>query len=233
MPITAFAPAKAGYLARPVGAGPWPGVVLLPEIFGLTDDIRALADRFAGRGYLTLAPDFYDGGKWTRCVRAAFRDLSAGKGPYFEAIEAARTWLAGHDESTGKVGVIGSCLGGGFALMVAPAADWAVASANYGEVPEDAERVLAGSCPIVASYGGRDRTTRGRPERLEAALTSAGVEHDVKTYPEAGHSFLATRPYSKGAMVLSKVMSMNAGPHEASARDAWERIDGFFAAHLQ
>jgi len=145
-------------------------------------------------GYLGLAPDFYGGGNWMRCMRGAFAQLEAGRGGFFDAIDAARRRLAAHDNCTGRVGVIGFCLGGGFALLAAAQQDFAVASVNYGEVPEAAERALAGACPIVASYGGRDRTMRGRPQRLERALARAGVTHDVETYPDAGHSFLSTRP---------------------------------------
>jgi carboxymethylenebutenolidase len=224
---------RAAHLSLPRGEGPWPGVVLIHEVFGLNDDIRALGERFASMGYVALAPDFYAGGKWRKCMRAAFRELEAGRGPFFDTIESARCWVAAHDGCSGKVGVIGFCLGGGFALLAAPRYDFAAASVNYGEVPEDAERILSGACPVVASYGGRDRTMRGHPERLEAALAANHVEHDVKVYPQAGHSFLGTRPYPGGLRVLARVMGMHAGPHAESARDAWDRIDSFFSAHLR
>ncbi len=223
----------AAYLATPDDPGPWPGVVVIHEIFGLNDDIRELSDRLAGMGYLALAPDFYGGGKWMRCMKGAFAQLQAGRGEFFDAIDAARRRLAEREDCTGRVGVVGFCLGGGFALLVAAQQDFAVASVNYGEVPDDAERVLAGACPIVASYGGRDRTMRGRPERLGQALTKAGVTHDVKTYPGAGHSFLSTRPYPLPLRPVSTVMGMNGGPHPVSAADAWQRIDDYFARYLK
>ncbi len=224
---------RDAYLTQPQGAGPWPGVVLVHEIFGLNDDMRALSDRVAAMGYLALAPDFYDGGRWSRCMRVAVRELASGNGEFFDAIEAGRGWLSGDDRCTGKVGVIGFCLGGGFALLAASKYPFSAASVNYGEVPDDAKRVLAGACPIIASYGGRDRTMRGRPERLQHALAAAGVDHDVTTYPSAGHSFLSTRHYPSGVAVLAKVMGMSAGPHARSADDAWRRIDRFFDTHLR
>jgi carboxymethylenebutenolidase len=72
----------AAYLAVPVGsAGPWPGVVVIHEAFGLNADVRGHSDRLAALGYLTLAPDLLDGKPWLRCVRTMFRQLRAGSGP--------------------------------------------------------------------------------------------------------------------------------------------------------
>ena len=223
---------RAGYLGRPDGAGPWPGVVAIHEIFGLDQNMRDLSDRLAAMGYLTFAPDFFNGGNWRKCMRVAFRELKAGEGEFFDAIDAARAWLEPHDDCTGQVGVIGFCLGGGFALMVAPRYAFGAASVNYGEVPDDSEQMLRGSCPVVASYGGRDRSLRGHPERLEAALTTNGVDHDIKTYPAAGHSFLSTRQWPMPVRILGKLNGMNGAPHPESAADAWQRIDAFFRKHL-
>ncbi len=207
--------------------------MLIHEIFGLNQDIRELSERFAATGYLALAPDFYAGGKWRKCMRVAFRQLAAGEGEIFDAVDAAREWLAGQGDCTGRVGVIGFCLGGGFALLSAPRYDFAAASVNYGEVPQDAERILGGACPIVASYGGRDRTMRGRPERLKRALEINQVEHDLAVYPDAGHGFLVAQSWPTTITVLGNLIGMHPGPHEPSARDAWQRIDAFFDAHLR
>ena len=219
-----------GHIATPSSGGPWPGVVVIHEAFGLTDDVRGIADRFAEHGYVTLAPDFF---AWRRsklaCVRAAFRELKAREGRMFDDLEAARAWLGERPDCTGRVGVVGFCMGGGFALLAAPRSGYGAAGVNYGSVPEDAESVLAGACPVVASYGGRDRGLRGHGERLERALTVLGIEHDVKVYPDAGHSFLN---HNRGAIafVLGKVFGV--GYHGPSAEDAWRRILAFLDAHL-
>lgn len=223
---------RAGFLAHATDV-PAPGVVVIHEIFGLNDDIRALSNRIAAMGYVALAPDFYAGGKWTRCMKGAFRELQSGRGEFFDAIDAAREWLARRPECSGEVGVIGFCLGGGFALVAASRYDFSVASVNYGEVPENPEAILEGACPIVASYGGRDRTLRGHPERLDRALSALRVPHDVKVYPQAGHAFLSQRGYPGVIGLLARLKGMAAGPHQPSAEDAWRRIDEFFDAHLR
>jgi carboxymethylenebutenolidase len=224
-----------GYLAVPgVAPGaapqpsPWPGVVVIHEAFGLTDDIRAKADELAAHGYLALAPDLFDGKSWIRCIRSAFQQLRAGTGPAFEALDGARAFLADRSDCTGKTGVIGFCLGGGFALLCAPRPGFDVAAVNYGDVPKDAEHVLAGACPIVGSFGGRDQMGTAHPERLQRALAVLEVPHDVHVYPGAGHRFMskATGPMA----VFTKVTGMSYQP--ADAADAWARIYGFFGTYL-
>jgi carboxymethylenebutenolidase len=226
-----LSPDLRGHLATPDGDGPWPGVVVLHEAFGLTGDIRRQADRLAAEGYLAFAPDLYTRGPKIRCVRSAFRDLFAGRGRTFEDIEESRRALGARDDCTGKVGVIGFCMGGGFALVAAARYDFDVASVNYGVLPRNAERVLQGVCPIVASYGKKDVSLRGKAAELERTLTELGMPHDVKEYPGVGHSFLAD--YRTGAALssLRRVTGMRHDPDVAA--DAWRRIFAFFDEYLR
>ena len=222
----------AAYLAVPYtpdgSSGPWPGVVVIHEAFGLNADTRAHADRLAALGYLALAPDLTGGKFWVRCVRSMIGQLRAGSGPAFDTLDACRRWLADRADCTGKTGVIGFCLGGGFALLCAPRGDYAAAAVNYGEVPADAEAMLAGSCPVIGSYGGRDMMGASPPRRLDAALTALGVPHDVKVYPEAGHSFMS--PKSAALAPLTALARLKYD--KAAAEDAWQRIFAFFGTYL-
>jgi carboxymethylenebutenolidase len=218
------------YLALPRDAGPWPAVVVIQDALGLSDDIREQADRLAAAGYLSLAPDLYSG-RGIRCVVATMQASRSGHGPAYQNIEAARAWLSEREDCTGRVGIIGFCMGGAFALLSAPQFDFAAASVNYGEVPEDALTRLEGACPIVGSYGRRDRTLRGRAQRLEHALTELEVPHDIKEYPEAGHSFLNRINVGPVAAPLVRIAGFNY--HHPSAEDAWRRILTFFDQHLR
>jgi carboxymethylenebutenolidase len=220
---------KAHLAVPPVGAGPWPGVVVLHESFGLNDDIRQQADRLAAAGYVAVAPDLFSAGGAWRCIRATFAAQLRGHGKAFDDIESARTWLAAREDCTGRIGVIGFCMGGGFALLTA-ARGFDVSAPNYAHLPKDLDGVLQGACPVIASYGAKDRTLRGTAAKLEAALQRAGVEHDVHEYPDAGHSFLNRHDLGPGGALL-RVAGI--GYHEPSAEDAWGRILRYFDAHLR
>jgi carboxymethylenebutenolidase len=218
-----------GYLAKPAGEGPWPGVVVIHEAWGLDPMMRRQTDRMAEAGYLTVAPDLFSGGG-RLCVAATLLAMVRGQGKAFADLDHTRTWLAGQADCTGKVGAIGFCMGGGFALASA-ASGWDVAAPNYGLVPRDAEKALAGSCPVVASYGRKDLSMRGMANKLERTLTKLGVEHDVKEYASAGHSFL--NDAMTGPRPLRPLLRIgNFKPDPVAAEDAWSRIEAFFAAHL-
>jgi carboxymethylenebutenolidase len=220
-----------GYLAVPDGDGPWPGVVVLQEVFGLNDDIRAHADRLAAVGYLAVAPDLYSEGPRLRCIQRAMRDLFARRGLTWEYIEQTHQWLTGREDCTGRAGVIGFCLGGGFALLAAARYDFDAAAVNYAPVPPDAAEILRGACPIVASFGKRDQMLRGAAAKLDSTLTTLDIAHDIKEYPKAGHSFLNDHRAPLPLNLLFKVV-LGAGFKEAPAHDAWTRIIMFFGEHL-
>ena len=220
-----------GYLARPSTPGPWPGVVVLHEVWGQDDVARRQADRLAAAGYLALLPDLYSDGGGLRCLKATFAALKAQRGRAFQDIEASRAWLADQVDCTGRVGVIGFCMGGGFALLAA-ARGFDASSVNYGMLPDNPDSALEGACPIVGSYGARDRGLKGASAALGATLSWLGVEHDVKEYPTANHSFLNDAP--NGPLVLRPLLKVaGIGPDPVAAADAWQRIESFFARHLR
>lgn len=220
----------AGVLARPAGSGPWPGVVMVHEAFGINPVLRRQAERLAAAGYLVLAPDLFSEGGARRCLGATFRSLVTGRGRAFADIESARSALVKRADCTGRVGVIGFCMGGGFALLLSTHGYDAV-SVNYGRLPGDLDS-LAGACPVIASYGGRDLSLRGAAVKLDDALGRLGVTRDVKEYPDAGHAFLNDEQTGPAALrpLLHRVLG--AGPDPEASADAWRRIEEFFSEHL-
>ncbi len=219
-----------GYLAEPARPGPWPGVVMVHEIFGIDEVIRGMADRLAVAGYLTLAVDLFSAGGTKRCLVSTMRAMLSGHGRAFADIDAARGWLLAAPECTGKVGVVGFCMGGGFALLTAPAG-FDVAVVNYAHLPRNLDDAVQGACPIVASYGGRDRSLKGAAAKLESALSRAEVTHDVKEYPTAGHAFL--NEVDAGPRPLRPLLRVAGVRHDpVASADAWERIQNYLAAQL-
>jgi len=221
---------RAAY-AAPADAQKHPGVIVIHEIFGLNDDIRRITDRIADLGYAALAPDLYDReGLRMLCIARTLMTLSRGQGDAFADLDAARKFLqqqAGVDAA--RVGVIGFCMGGGFALMYAARAPIGVAATFYGEVPKTADQ-LRGVCPVLGGYGGQDKMFAAQGRRLEKLLTEMGVEHDVKIYDDAGHSFMSR---NRGVLAsIGRISPMKAAYNPDAAEDSWKRIEAFFGRHL-
>jgi carboxymethylenebutenolidase len=153
-------------------------VVVIHDALGLSRETRRQAEWLSREGSLAVAPDLFYWGSRATCLWSLIR----GWRPLGD-LDETRAWLAGWNDCTGLVGVIGFCMGGGFALMVAPDHDFAAASVNYGGRRRDCPGP-ARACPIVASYGGRDRWpgVRGVPARLDDRF----LEHDVSLTAEAG-----------------------------------------------
>jgi carboxymethylenebutenolidase len=202
-----------GYLARPEGA-PRAGMVVIQEWWGLNDDIKSIADRYAGEGYLALAPDMYHGRVTEEPDDARKLAMALERPQAAREIDAAVAWLKSEQRMT-KVGCVGFCMGGGLTLATAlrPTSGIDAAHVYYGGgMPEGAELVGL-RVPVMGSYGADERE---RGEGLRDALTSGSIENDVKVYEGAGHGFF------------------NSGNFNApAAADSWERSTRWFAEHLR
>ena len=208
-----------GYLAVPEQT-PAPAVLVVHELYGLNENIREVTERFAGSGYLGLAVNLFSGAPRAVCMArlltAIFR-RSTESGPVRD-LRASLDWLrARPDVDPNRTGVIGFCLGGTFALALACSdEDLRAVSVFYGRNPRPLS-ALQRACPIVGSYPGADRFTRGAGAQLREELGVAGIPHDIEIYDGAKHSFFDDHGRAYDG---------------AAAEDSWSRTLDFFETHM-
>ena len=208
-----------GFLALPDDNGTHPGVVVIHEAYGLNDHIKDVTQRFAGEGYAALAVDLFTDRNRAICMARYMGGMLLGK-PNRAGVpdlKLALSYLAGLPEvDPDRVGAIGFCLGGSFAVAWACTDDRLKAIAPfYASNPRPIEAVKR-MCPVVGSYPEKDFTaSSGRA--LDAALTRYEIPHEIKFYPGTQHSFFndTRRSYNK-----------------AAADDSWARVLEFFGTHL-
>lgn len=209
-----------GYLALPEGEGPFPGVVVIHEAFGLNENIRDVTHRFAGSGYAAFAVDLFADRNRAVCMARFMGGMLRGAPePYGVGdLKRALTVLGeqpGVDER--RLGAIGFCMGGGYALAWTRTDDRLKAIAPYYGVNPRPLPAVARSCPVVGSYPEKDFTARSA-RKLDAELQRHGVPHDVKIYPGARHSFFNDRGRAYDP---------------AASEDSWRRALSFFAEHIR
>src|SRR5438270_9914488 len=208
-----------GYLAVPDGDGPLPAVVVIHQAYGLNDDIRDIARRFADAGYAALAVDLFAGRTRALCMARYMAGMLMGSVNRYgiDDLKATLTFLAKLPQvDARRLGAIGFCMGGGFAIA------WACTDSRlkaiapfYGANPRPLD-VVQRSCPVVGSYPEQDFTA-GAGRKLDAALARHGIDRDIKVYPNARHSFFNQRGAAYDA---------------DSSDDAWRRVMEFFAQRL-
>lgn len=204
------------------------GIIVIHDIFGMTPDVQRIAARLAEAGYPALAPNLYDNGSIKPlCVTKTLLAHETGKGMAFEQLEQARIWLREqHELGIEKVGVMGFCMGGRFALLYSAKAPISVVAPFYGMVPPKAE-ALEGICPVVGGWGAKDMVMGSHGKRLAKHLDKLGVEHDVKTYPDVGHSYMNNHD-TLIFRELADYSPLRAKYDETAAEDSWARVFAFF-----
>jgi carboxymethylenebutenolidase len=211
-----------GYLAKPKGVGPWPAVIVIQEWWGLDDQTRSIAERFAENRYLAFAPDLYDGelAKLGDAERAsALVGRYAADAP--SKLEAAFEAVKHHPDCDGHVGSVGFCFGGRMSLTLALRRPLdAVCTFYGGGMHQLFDQLQALHAPVLGLFGDRDQSIPvGTIEEFDRLLDKVGVEHEIVVYPNSGHAFFRDSDPSVYKPEASK--------------DAWRRTTAFFAAHLR
>ena len=225
----------SGYLARPLGAGPHPGVIVIHSAPGYVQHFKEVARKFAANGYVAVAPNLYhrEGPGDPDDIGASVR--AAGGEPDDRCIgdlEGALILLRSLPYCTGKVGVIGYCSGGRQAYLAActiPSLDAAIdcfgggVVAGPGELSErqpkaPLDMTEAMNCPLLGLFGADD--TSPSPDHVqttEQELRRLGKTYEFHTYENAGHAFFADyRPSYR----------------QHAAVDGWQRVFAWFDKHL-
>ncbi len=216
----------SAYLTRPANPSPVPGFLFIYEIFGMNSEMHRLADEFAAAGYAVLIPDLFTRGSWFSCVKKLIADLKAESGQGVDDLIRARNWLAERPfVDPQRLAVMGLCMGGAFALLLGKTGLFRVTAPFYGQVPQK----LDGICPVVASYGAKDRHLVKDAARLEKELPTLGVPYDMKIYPEAGHGFMNRRT-NPVVDFIGRAAGISYNP--SAAADATQRLLDFLQQHL-
>jgi carboxymethylenebutenolidase len=213
----------AGYLAVPAGPGPFPAVILIHEWNGLVDRIRQTADAFAAEGYVALAADLYSGrtGSNREENMALVQETLADPDEIIANLEAAVAYLNARDDTTGRVGTVGWCYGGGVALSFALGSDAHQATAIfYGRLLDDPERMRHIHHEIYGTFASGDPgIPDAQVEAFAAALRAAGIAEDIHIYDHVQHGFW---------LYVDRDPETNSAP----ALDAWQRLKAYFARTL-
>ena len=217
------------HLALPGTPGRKAAVIVLAEAFGLNDNIRKIAERLAGEGYVALAPDPYyrllpARNSWAYdSVDGAIEAMQGLTDARFGADSgAALDYLAGRSDTTGKVGVTGFCMGGRLTFLAActhPERIAAAAPFYGGGIVGHLDRAQALRCPLLLFYGEKDAyIPLDQVRRTEGELKTLGKRAETIVYPGADHGFFCEE---------------RASYHAEAAADSWKRLKAFFAQHLK
>lgn len=200
------------------------GVVVIHEIFGRQPEIDRAVERIAAAGFAVIAPDLFARGRFA-CLRDTFSAMKTGSGISVNQGRNARAWLCSQTGiQPSRVGLLGFCFGGGYAL--AAGSGWGAVSANYAQVPS--EQALRGIGPVIACYGSRDRTLRKAPDLLRTRLAAVGqTDAEIRLF-DAGHSFLTDgKPH-----LIQRLAPMGFGSYPDAREEAWSQILAFLKTRL-
>jgi carboxymethylenebutenolidase len=210
-----------GYFAAPSDVfEPLPAIIVIHEWWGLNDNVRAMADRLAGEGYMVLAVDLYGGeiADSPADARALMLNVVEDPGSAKENIRAAYEFLT--VAGAPRIGSLGWCFGGGWSLNTAQLfpGELDATVIYYGQVTDDDEKLRPISTPILGLFGADDTGIKVESvEAFRASLERLRKDHEVHIYPGVGHAF---------------ANPTGTNYNEEAATDAWARTLEFLGRHL-
>ena len=209
----------SGYLALPSGSGPFPGVIVLQEWWGLVPHIQDVVDRMAREDFVALAPDLYHGERAEEPDEARKLAMALDRGRAIAEVSTAAHYLAGrNDIHPKKIAVVGFCMGGGLSLSAAAHnGSFGTVVVFYGRPLEATDTAKIG-CPVLGFFGELDQ---GIPLSLvndfEKELEANQIPHELHVYAGAEHAFFN---------------DTRAAYHPEAAADAWQRTIKWLQNHL-
>ena len=213
--------ATPGYLARPAAPGKYPGVIVIQEWWGLEEHIKDVARRFAGEGFVALAPDLYHGQLAAEPDEARKLAMELDRFRAVEEIRQGMQYLLDSGFVAGdKVGVVGFCMGGGLSLQTAcNSQQVGAAIVFYGGNPNPIEQVKNIACPVLGIYGEEDQGLwPAAVDALKQALDRYHKQYEIHSYPGAPHAFFNdSRPQIY---------------RPEASRDAWAKTLAFYRRNL-
>ena len=211
-----------GLLYLPAGSGAHPAIVVVHEWWGLVDWVKQQAGDFAAQGYVVLAVDLYRGKTASDpdTAHQLMRGLPQDRG--VRDLTSAVAYLKTRkDVDATRIGAVGWCMGGGYALQLAIAnPDVRAVAVNYGSLPTDPAALSRIHASVLGNFGAEDQgITPADVNAFAAAMKRLGKQADIKVYPDAGHAF--ENPVNKNSY------------RRADAEDAQKRMRKFFTRILQ
>jgi carboxymethylenebutenolidase len=229
------------YVARPSGEVKG-ALIVIHEVWGLVNQMKGVADRFAAEGYLALAPEFlgelgiteklagelqselFDPERRHKAQPKIRERMAPMQAPGFgeatlAGVQECFSYLAGQAGVNGRIGITGFCFGGSYSFSLAvhqPKLKLAIPF--YGHADFSVEELKAITCPILAFYGENDERLMTALPELKTKMKEAGVDFRPQVYPNCGHAFFnETNPFAY---------------NKAAAEDAWEKTLSFIAKNF-
>ncbi len=211
----------SGFLARPRGDGPFPAVVVIQEWWGLNDNVKDIAGRFANEGFVAFAPDLYHGEVTSEPDEAQKLMMQMDMPRASQELVKATEYLSQQPYVNGRgIGSVGFCMGGGLALTLATDAPLIKAAAPfYGVNPQPIDKLQNLQGPVLAIYAEHDDfASAAVREALQSAMEQFGKQLEVQVYPGTEHAFFND--------------TRREVYRETAAKDAWNRVLALFRAEL-